>query len=87
MTIQVALYAGLTRYLPRGAQNRQATFQVPDGATVLEVMRRLGVPDEVPCIPVVDGKRATAETVLRDGEILSLFPPLTGGAAASDRAV
>ena len=87
MTIQVALYAGLTRYLPRGAQERKATLRVPDGATVLEVMRQLGVPDDVPCIPVVDGKRATAETVLRDGETLSLFPPLTGGAAAPDRAV
>ena len=54
---------------------------------MLDVMRQLGVPDDVPCIPVVDGKRATAETVLRDGETLSLFPPLTGGAAASDRAV
>lgn len=87
MTIQVALYAGLTRYLPLGAQERKATLRVPDGATVLEVMRQLGVPDDVPCIPVVDGKRATAETVLRDGETLSLFPPLTGGAAAPDRAV
>ena len=87
MTIQVVLYAGLTRYLPPGAPNRKATFQVPDGATVLEVMRQLGVPDDVPRIPVVDGARATAETVLRDGETLSLFPPLAGGAAAPDRAV
>ena len=87
MIIQVALYAGLTRYLPRGAQNRKATLGVPDGATVLDMMRQLGVPDDVPCIPVVDGKRSTAETVLRDGETLSLFPPLTGGAAAPDRAV
>jgi molybdopterin synthase sulfur carrier subunit len=87
MTIQVALYAGLTRYLPRGAQDRKATLEVPDGATVLEVMQKLGVPDDVPCILVVDGKRATAETVLRDGETFSLFPPLTGGAAAPDRAV
>ena len=87
MTIHVALYAGLTRYLPRGAQNRTATLDVPDGATVLDAMRQLGMPDDVPCVPVVDGKRATAETVLRDGETLSLFPPLTGGAAAPDRAV
>jgi sulfur carrier protein len=79
MTIQVALYAGLTRYRPRGAQNRKATVDVPDGATVLDVMRQLGVPDDVPCVSVVDGTRATAETVLRDGETLSVFPPLTGG--------
>ena len=79
MTIQVALYAGLIRHLPRGAQDRKATLDVSDGATVLEVMRQLGVPDDVPCIPVVDGKRVTGETILRDGETLSLFPPLAGG--------
>jgi sulfur carrier protein len=85
MTIQVALYAGLARYLPCGAQHRTATLAVPDGATVLDVMRQLGVPDDVSCIPVVDGTRATAEAVLRDGETLSLFPPLAGGAATPGR--
>jgi len=82
MTITVALYAGLARFLPSGAQGRKATVDVPDGAVVQDVIRRLGVPDDVLCIPVVHGTRVTAERVLRDGETLSLFPPLAGGAVS-----
>ena len=81
MTITVALYAGFARYLPSGAQNRRAALDLPEGSSVLDVMRRLGMPDDLPCIPVVDGKRASTETVLQHGETLSLFPPLAGGVA------
>jgi molybdopterin converting factor small subunit len=82
MTITVALYAGLARFLPSGAEGRKATVDVPDGAAVQDVIRRLGIPDDVLCIPVVNGTRVTAARVLRDGETLSVFPPLAGGAAS-----
>jgi sulfur carrier protein ThiS len=81
MTITVALYAGFARYLPSGAQNRRAALDLSEGSSVLDVMRRLGMPDDLPCIPVVDGKRVSTETVLQSGETLSLFPPLAGGVA------
>jgi molybdopterin converting factor small subunit len=80
MTVTVALYAGFARYLPPGAQNRRAVLTLAEGATVLDAMRRLGMPEDLPCIPVVDGRRATPDTALREGETLSLFPPLAGGA-------
>jgi molybdopterin converting factor small subunit len=80
MIITVALYAGLAQFLPTGAQGRKATVDVPAGSTVQDALRRLGVPDDVLCIPVVNGVRATGERVLKDGETLSLFPPLAGGA-------
>lgn len=82
MTITVVLYAGLARFLPAGAQERKATVAVPDGATVRDVLLWLGIPDEIPCIPVIDGGRVTAERIVRDRETLSLFPPLAGGTAA-----
>jgi molybdopterin converting factor small subunit len=79
MTITVVLYAGLARYRPAGVRDRTATLDMAEGATVRDVMRRLGMPDDLSCIPVVSGARAAAERVLRDGETLSLFPPLAGG--------
>jgi molybdopterin synthase sulfur carrier subunit len=82
MTVTVALYGGLARYLPPGAQNRRAALELPEGSSVLDVMRRLGMSDDLPSIPVVDGKRASTETVLQSGESLSLFPPLAGGGCA-----
>ncbi len=79
MRIEVALYAGLSQYLPPGAQNRRAALEVRDGATVREVMDQLGMPPDIPGIPVVNGMRAEADTVLKDGQALAIFPPLAGG--------
>ena len=84
MMVHVALYAGLSRYLPTGAQNRETAIDVPEGATALGVKRLLGMPDDLPSILVVNGRQATHETVLREGETLSLFPPLAGGMTAWD---
>jgi hypothetical protein len=51
---------------------------------VLEVKRQLGIPDNLPNISLVNDKQATHETVMREGETLSLFLPLAGGMTASD---
>ena len=89
MNVHVALYAGLFRYLPPGAQNRKGTIDAPDDATVLDVKRQQGMPDNLPGILLLNGKQAAPDTVMREGDTLAIFPPLAGGgptraAAASD---
>lgn len=79
MKIEIALYATLSQYLPPGAENRRASIEVRAGATVREVMTQLGIPRELPNILLVNGRQAPEETVLKDGEVLSVFPPLAGG--------
>ena len=91
MNVNVALYAGLSRYLPPGAQNRKGKIDTPDGATVLDVKRQLGMPDDLSGILLLNGKQAAPDTVMREGDTLAIFPPLAGGgptraAAASDPA-
>ena len=81
MKIEIALYATLSKYLPPDAQNRKAALEVKEGATVREVMSQLGIPRDLPNILLVNGRQAPEETVLKDGEILSIFPPLAGGSA------
>lgn len=83
MKVEVALYATLSKYLPPGAQNRRAVIEVKDGATVREVMNQLGIPAELPNILLVNGRQAPDAAVLKDGETLSIFPPLAGGSAAA----
>jgi hypothetical protein len=46
MRIEVALYAGLTQYLPSGTRNQRAILEVRNGATVREVMKQLGMPPD-----------------------------------------
>jgi molybdopterin converting factor small subunit len=85
MKIQVALYATLSKYLPPGAENRRAVIEVKDGATVREVMNHLGIPADFPNILLVNGRQAPDGAVLKDGETLSVFPPLAGGSPAPRR--
>jgi molybdopterin converting factor small subunit len=79
MKIEVALFATLTKYLPPGAQNRRAVIEVKDGSTIRDVLSQLGVPAEFPNILLVNGRQAPENSVLKDGETLSVFPPLAGG--------
>lgn len=79
MKIQVALYATLSQYLPAGAENRKATIEVRDTATVRDVLTQLGIPQDLPNILLVNGRQAPEDTVLKDGEVVSVFPPLAGG--------
>jgi len=85
MKIEVALYATLSKYLPAGAQNRKAVIEVKDGATVREVMNHLGIPSDFPNILLVNGRQAPDGSVLKDGETLSIFPPMAGGSPAPGR--
>jgi molybdopterin converting factor small subunit len=83
MKIEIALFATLSKYLPPGAQNRRAVIEVKDGSTVRDILNQLGVPGELPNILLVNGRQAPESTVLKDGETLSVFPPLAGGRALS----
>lgn len=83
MKIEVALFATLTRHLPPGAVNRRAVIEVKDGSSIRDVLNQLGVPAELPNILLVNGRQAPENTVLKDGETLSVFPPLAGGRGLS----
>ncbi len=84
MKIEVALYATLSKYLPPGAQNRRAVIEVKDGATVRDILNQLGVPADLPNILLVNGRQAPENAALKDGETLSVFPPLAGGCVRAD---
>jgi molybdopterin converting factor small subunit len=79
MKIEVALYATLSKYLPPGAQSRKAVIEVRDGSTIRDVLSHLGIPQDLPNILLANGRQALEESVLRDGDTLSVFPPLAGG--------
>jgi sulfur carrier protein len=66
-----------------GAQNRKAVIEVKDGATVREVMNQLGIPADLPNILLVNGRQAPDGTILKDGETVSIFPPLAGGSTSA----
>ena len=79
MRVEVCLFATLGRYLPPGASGDRATLELPERTTVGEVMSSLHIPDDLDRLQVVNGRDAAPTQVLRDGDVLSAFPPLAGG--------
>jgi sulfur-carrier protein len=74
MRITVRLYATL-----RGGHSPEESLQLPADATVALVMRELAVPETVVTLIFVNGRHASLDTALSDGDNVALFPPIGGG--------
>ena len=79
MKIEVRLFADLADYRPPGARGDAATLDLPENATVADVVRRLALPDDLPRLMLVNGRDADAGHRLSPGDVVSLIPPLAGG--------
>jgi sulfur carrier protein ThiS len=77
MTIELRFFAGLRDYLPGGQNTAAAEF--PEGATVADVLAAYRVPEDKPRILLVNGRHAPPDHRLREGDVLSVFPPVAGG--------
>ena len=83
MRVEVRLFAHLATYLPAGANGDGATLDVPPGATVGDLIARLGIPDDGSDLAVVNGLDAERDHVLVEGDVLTMFPPLAGGGVSA----
>ena len=72
--IEVRLFAGLR-------QGRQKIYQMdPESiATVQDIMDRLSIDRKEVNILLINGFYQKPETVVKDGDIVSLFPAVGGG--------
>lgn len=78
--IEVRLFATLTAYLP-GGEGNAANMELPDGATVGDLVQMLAIPDDLPRVTLVNGRNAELDQPLLSGDVVTLFPPLAGGRA------
>lgn len=79
MKVEARLFATLAAYLPEEGDGRGATLELADGSTVQDVVRSLRIPDDMPFLVMLNGRDASLDQPLADGDVLSLFPPLAGG--------
>ncbi len=80
MKVEVRLFATLLAFLPPDSRDGAAILDLPDHSTIRDVIRRLGVPADLERVMLVNGLDALPDTHLHDGDVVTLFPPLTGGA-------
>ncbi|MEE8445447.1 MAG: MoaD/ThiS family protein [Alphaproteobacteria bacterium] len=83
MKITVRTSGLLDRYLPQGAQDGTAAIEIAEGATVADVMARLGMPGDGKYLVIANDatvrEAERAAHVLADGDTLAIVPPLKGG--------
>lgn len=52
---------------------------VDEDATVAQVIKELDLPDNIARIILVNGHHARPDYVLKEGDVLSVFPTIAGG--------
>ena len=79
MKIRLKLFAGLRAAHRLGGQAGGGELEFQEGATVAQVLRKVRAPLEEAKVILVNGRHADPETVLEEGDTLSVFPPVGGG--------
>jgi molybdopterin converting factor small subunit len=76
MQIDVKLYGDLKKYAAGGQTNFVLTLN--SGATLGDALKMASIPMDR-CVSLINGRRATIEAPVKNGDILVLFPPISGG--------
>ena len=84
MKVTLKLFASLAVHLPAEVRSsHRLDLEVEPGLTVLDLIRRQGLPEGQCAIVLVDGVWVAvadrAGRVLSEGEVLAIWPPVAGG--------
>ncbi|MDW7738825.1 MAG: MoaD/ThiS family protein [Bacillota bacterium] len=79
MKIEVVLYATLTRYHPEEKGNKPFSVELPEGATIKELIEKVGIQEGEAKQVFIRHKSRRPDYVLEDGERVAIFPPVAGG--------
>lgn len=79
MQVTVKLFATLRRFAPDGLAGAPLKVDLPEEATLLDLINRLGIPPEETRITFVNGIIQEVDCKLKDSDEVGIFPPVGGG--------
>ena len=79
LKVQVKLFGIFCDYFPPGIKGPGFWLEVEDGAGPGAVASRLKIPEDLPRSIVLNGRVAKEDQVLREGDVIAFFTPITGG--------
>ncbi len=74
MKIELKLFVSLIQY-----GKELQTVDLPEGATVSDVIDLFKIPEDLPRLNILNNVHVKRDHVLKDGDVLALFPPIAGG--------
>jgi len=72
--VEVRLFATF-----RQGRDKTQVMEVKDGSTIGDVLKTLNIDEKEVAIMLLNGKDGPADRQLKDGDVISLFPPIGGG--------
>jgi molybdopterin synthase sulfur carrier subunit len=79
MRVTVRIYATLCRYIPGVSAGTSIEIELPDGASVSDLIERLEIPAREVKIAFVNGRTRSLDWLLESGDEAGIFPPVGGG--------
>lgn len=79
ITVRVKLFATLRRHFPELGVGEAMEVQLPEGATVGDLVRHLRIPADHVKVVFVNGIVRDETHPLADGDEVGVFPPVGGG--------
>lgn len=77
MEIEVEFFAYLTGYSPTG--EKRVALLLKEGSTLRDLFETLEIPPQAERICLVNGAYQAEETILHQGDVISLYPMIDGG--------
>ncbi len=79
MQVQVRLYASLSRYYGNVAAGVPFVIELPESATIVDLVNRLKLPPEEVKVFFVGGRARPLDWLLKPGDEVGIFPLIGGG--------
>lgn len=80
MIIEIKVFSTLRQHVSSSEKRVKGDqWEIPEGVNVARVLDGLGLPRDQDKIILVNGLHAREDRVLREGDVLYIFPPLSGG--------
>jgi molybdopterin converting factor small subunit len=79
ITVQAKLFATLRQYKPGIGIGEPFPVELPDGATVRDLVHQLKLPVDQVKLVFVNARSAELDHPLADGDEAGIFPPVGGG--------
>jgi molybdopterin synthase sulfur carrier subunit len=79
MRVRVKLFATLGRYFGNAAPGVPFEIDIPDGATLADLVNRLKLPREEVKVFFVKGRARPIDWPLEPGDEVGIFPLIAGG--------
>jgi molybdopterin converting factor small subunit len=79
MKVELRLFGDLRKYLPENNNGFSSMIVLKIGKTVGDLLKQMNIPPEIPKIILVNSLHAELYQELKDGDTVSVFPPVAGG--------